>query len=75
MSEYKEVIFDLETGLTSERLFNAEEIKQAKIDEAKMKELDALIAQAEATKTTAQAKLTALGLTVDELKALGLGNN
>jgi hypothetical protein len=28
-----------------------------------------------AAKATAQAKLTALGLTADDLKALGLGNN
>ena len=72
MIEYKEVIYNVETGETTERLFDAEEIKQAKIDEAKMKELDQLNSQTEAAKITAQAKLTALGLTVDELKALGL---
>jgi hypothetical protein len=31
--------------------------------------------QAEAAKLVAQAKLAALGLTADDLKALGLGNN
>ena len=32
----------------------------------------AALAEAEAAKETAQAKLTALGLTIDDLKALGL---
>lgn len=32
-------------------------------------------AQAEAAKTAAEAKLAALGLTADDLKALGLGGN
>jgi hypothetical protein len=31
--------------------------------------------EAEAAKAAAQAKLAALGLTTDDLKALGLGNN
>jgi cell pole-organizing protein PopZ len=35
----------------------------------------AVEAQANAAKAAAQAKLTALGLTTDDLKALGLGNN
>jgi len=41
-------------------------------------ETDKRLAEAETdklTKETAQAKLAALGLTVDDLKALGLGNN
>ena len=36
------------------------------------KERDEAIAQAEADKAAAQAKLAALGLTVNDLKALGL---
>ena len=50
--------------------FEAYKAQQA-IDAA---ELEAL-AQAEAAKETAQAKLEALGLTTDDLKALGLGTN
>jgi len=42
-------------------------------------EYDAFVAekeaQAQASKETAKAKLAALGLTADDLKALGLGNN
>lgn len=46
-------------------------IEQEKIKEAKMQ------AEAEATakKAAAEAKLAALGLTADDLKALGLGGN
>ena len=33
------------------------------------------VADKEAAKAAAEAKLTALGLTADDLKALGLGNN
>jgi hypothetical protein len=36
---------------------------------------EAELEQAEAAKEAAQAKLAALGLTTDDLKALGLGNN
>jgi hypothetical protein len=36
---------------------------------------DAELAQAEAAKAAAEAKLAALGLTADDLKVLGLGNN
>jgi hypothetical protein len=36
---------------------------------------DVELAQAEAAKTAAEAKLAALGLTADDLKALRLGNN
>lgn len=44
------------------------------IDELKADELAAKT-KAEADKATAQAKLAALGLTADDLKALGLGVN
>lgn len=51
---------------------------QAEIDAA-IEEIKAEEAQAEATKATAkaaaEAKLAALGLTADDLKALGLGGN
>jgi hypothetical protein len=38
-------------------------------------EKEAELAQVKATKEVAQAKLAALGLTTDDLKALGLGSN
>jgi len=44
-------------------------IEQIKAEEANAK------AKAETDKIAAQAKLAALGLTADDLKALGLGNN
>ena len=44
-------------------------IEQIKTDETNAE------AQAVAAKEAAQAKLAALGLTVEDLKALGLGNN
>jgi hypothetical protein len=44
-------------------------IEQIKTDETNAE------AQAAAAKEAAQAKLAALGLTTDDLKALGLGNN
>jgi hypothetical protein len=46
----------------------------AAIEEIKADEL-AAEAKAAADKVAAQAKLAALGLTADDLKALGLGNN
>lgn len=65
-----------ETGEVIERELTTAEIAQRKIDadnaliEAQAK-ADALAA-AEATKQAAEEKLAALGLTVDDLKALGL---
>jgi hypothetical protein len=52
--------------LSEEEIALIEESKQITAAES------ATIAAAEAAKATAQAKLTALGLTVDDLKALGL---
>jgi len=50
--------------LTDYEAFQAAELQ--KIEDAKAATL---------AKTAAEAKLTALGLTADDLKALGLGNN
>jgi hypothetical protein len=46
--------------------------KQAAIEEAYAKNKLKLVEQAEANRVAAQAKLEALGLTSDDLKALGL---
>ena len=50
---------------------------EAKIEEWATARFDKLskLAEAEAAKVAAQTKLAALGLTTDDLKALGLGNN
>lgn len=69
-------IHDVETGEISQREMTAEELAQRKAD------LDATTlfleqeaeaqAKIKADKEAAQAKLAALGLTTDDLKALGL---
>lgn len=65
-------IVNLETGEEIERDMNAEELAQYEADQA----TEAARQEAEATKAAqkaaAIAKLAALGLTEDDLKALGL---
>jgi len=62
------------TGQVTERPLTAEEITQREADaiaEAERKaEEDAVAAAAQAAKESAQSKLTALGLTADEIAAL-----
>jgi dihydroxyacid dehydratase/phosphogluconate dehydratase len=65
-------IHNVETGEIIERDLTAEEIKQSIADEESSKKRQESFAAAEAEKVTAQAKLAALGLTADDLKALGL---
>ena len=62
-------IINAETGEEIVREMNAEELAQWKIDKARMAELETGL---ETAKAAAQAKLSALGLTTDDLKALGL---
>jgi len=65
-------IHNVETGEISQREMTAEELAQRKTDlEAQLLFL-AQEAEAKAAKEEAQAKLAALGLTTDDLKALGL---
>jgi hypothetical protein len=69
-------IINCETGEVLERELNAEELSQQEIDETAIVAQFA-IKQAEeeakaVAKATAQAKLAALGLTVEDLQALGL---
>jgi hypothetical protein len=66
------LIINCETGETVERELNKAEKDQQKIDEAAI-----AVEQAEAeakaqAKATAESKLAALGLTTDDLRALGL---
>jgi len=62
-------IVNLETGEVTERELNAEELAQAAIDEKASAAREAEKAKAEAAKA---AVLDKLGLTADDLKALGL---
>jgi hypothetical protein len=65
-------IHNVETGEITEREINAEEIAQQKIDEAVFEARQAEIQAKAQAKVAAQAKLEALGLTVEDLQALGL---
>ena len=65
-------IHDLETNEVIDREMNAEELSQFEGENAAVAESKATKA---AEKAAATAKLAALGLTEDDLKALGLGNN
>lgn len=72
-------IINVETGEVIERELNAEELAQQAIDEANIAAVKAA-QQAKAdtaaqAKAAAEAKLAALGLTTEDLKALGLGGN
>jgi hypothetical protein len=57
------------------RPMNDEEFAQFLIDYEAAKAKEAAEKTAAETKQAAKAKLAALGLTADDLKALGLGNN
>jgi hypothetical protein len=70
------LIIDCTTGEITERELNAQEIAQQEIDEANIQAIAAareaeVEAKAQA-KATAEGKLAALGLTTDDLRALGL---
>lgn len=65
-------IVNAQTGEEVIRDMNAEELAQWEIDKARSVERGAEEAAAVSAKEAAQAKLAALGLTTDDLKALGL---
>ena len=65
-------IIDCTTGKVMERELNAEELAQQTIDEAIVNDEKAEAESKVQAKASAQAKLAALGLTVEDLKALGL---
>lgn len=69
---YKEKIFNVQTGEETLRDYTPEEIaevEKAQVEAAKKKLLQS---EVDAKKAEAQAKLAALGLTADDLRALGL---
>jgi len=65
-------IVNLETGEEITRDMNADELAQLAIEQAEAAKKAVLREEAEAAKAAAEAKLAVLGLTVDDLKALGL---
>ncbi len=66
-------IHNAETGEVIERDMTADELAQWEADKAEAQEIQDAKAQALNKKAAAEAKLAALGLDVDDLKALGLG--
>ena len=68
--QVKEV--NAETGEEVLRDMNAAELAQLAKEVAEREALEQAQAEAQAKKATAEAKLAALGLTADDLKALGL---
>lgn len=65
-------IHNVATGEIIERELNAEELLQLKKDEAEEKARKDAAELIASKKAAAEAKLAALGLTADDLKALGL---
>ena len=65
-------LHNAETGEILEREMNADELAQWEADNANRVIKRAAQAEADTAKAAAQAKLAALGLTTDDLKALGL---
>ena len=66
------IVYHNAEGERIERPMNAEELAQLAKDKAKEQERKDEIAARLAKKAAAEAKLAALGLTTDDLKALGL---
>jgi hypothetical protein len=69
---YKETIFDITTGTETVRDYTEAEIAEVVEAQKKAAAKAKKWAEAEAAKEVAQAKLAALGLTTNDLKALGL---
>lgn len=66
---------DIFTGETVLREMTKDELAQQEIDRTNAEKLKTQDAAFDAAKIAAQAKLQALGLTANDLKALGLGGN
>lgn len=66
------LVIDVETGETTYRDFTSDEIAQAEIDEIASQARIAQEKLVEQAKLNAQEKLAKLGLSFDDLKALGL---
>ena len=70
MTEYKEVIFNLENGTVEERAYSEAEIAQVKKGEQEAKAIEAELVAKEAARQSALSKLIDLGLTEEEIAAL-----
>lgn len=68
-------IHNIETNEIIDREMNDAEFAQWQADQATATAKAQAAAEAVAKKAAAEAKLAALGLTADDLKALGLGGN
>lgn len=68
-------IHNVETGEIETREMNADESAQWEVRQVERQAQQEAEATKAAEKAAATAKLAALGLTEDDLKALGLGNN
>jgi len=73
--EYINKIVDATTGEVTYREYTPEEIAEVEAAKIEMAERLAKLEELNATKAAAETKLAALGLTPDDLKALGLGTN
>lgn len=69
---YKEKIVNIATGEETWRDYTEAEVAEVEAAQEKAKIQADADAKVQADKTAAQAKLAALGLTTDDLKALGL---
>jgi len=72
MTKQTITIHNVETGEIETREMNAEELAQAAAEKLASDAIKAEQAQIEIAREAAKAKLEALGLTTDDLKALGL---
>jgi hypothetical protein len=72
MTNYKEIIIDAITGDKIEQDYTEAQIAEVETQKQIIAEKIAVAQQIEAARAAAQAKLAALGLTTDDLKALGL---
>ena len=69
---FQEKIIDLATGKETIRDYTPEQMEEVAKAEAEAQAAAAAQEEAETARAAAQAKLAALGLTTDDLKALGL---
>jgi predicted TPR repeat methyltransferase len=72
---YIERIVNADTNEVIEKPYTKEQVAEVDAAKKKWQEMQATEAAKAAEKAAATAKLAALGLTEDDLKALGLGNN
>jgi hypothetical protein len=72
MTTYKEVTIDALTGQESAKEYSAEQIAETEAFKISAAKMEAERLSIETAKKAAEAKLAALGLTADDLKALGL---